>query len=393
MGGRASVIMVMGFIIILSIYQLNMARRSVEVVENVVDAYIRTAAHQIAVSGTNIAASRLYQDMTWRTGASAVPFQGGNFSISFGAGADTVEVIIVSTFRDYSDTIRAYFSGSRSYTDYAVFTDDENGMAWTPGDTVWGPMHTNGVFNHQNNASIVFYGKVTAGKNIASPPKNSKTQFMGGYEVGVFLPAVSGMTGIVNAAVSGGYTFPAPADTMKLEFKSNGNLVIYQNSLPLFPDPGTPLSTIAPNGSIYSAGPIEILGGVVNTTAAGLSVGSGNSIIFRDEVQYADNPETNPSSDDLVAFVSQNSIYLDNQTKNNWDMQAILMAVDGSLTATNMTKEGTFTYYGSYAQKNRGNAKMFQSFNKKYKYDERLRKKKPPFYPGMSNLSLVAWWE
>ena len=393
MGGRASLIMIMGFIVILSIYQQNMSRRSVEVVENVVDAYVNTAAHQIAVSGMNIAASRLYQDMGWRTGVSSVSFQGGTFNISFGAGIDTVEVIIAASFRSFQDTIRAYFSGSRSYTEYAVFTDDENGMAWTPGDTVWGPMHTNGIFNHQNKSDIVFYGKVTAGKNIASPPKNSKTKFLGGYEVGVFLPAIPPMTSLPIAAASGGYTFPSPGDTMKLEFKSNGNIVIHQNSIPLFPDPGTPMYTIAPNGAIYSAGPIEITGGVVNTTPAGLTVGSGTSIIFRDEVQYADNPEINPNSDDIVAFISQNSIYLDNQTKNNWYMQAVLMAINGSLAATNMTKEGSFDYYGSYAQKSRGNAKMFQSFNKKYKYDERLRNAKPPYYPGMSNLSLIAWME
>ena len=246
--------MIMGFIVILSIYQQNMSRRSVEVVENVVDAYVNTAAHQIAVSGMNIAASRLYQDMGWRTGVSSVSFQGGTFNISFGAGIDTVEVIIAASFRSFQDTIRAYFSGSRSYTEYAVFTDDENGMAWTPGDTVWGPMHTNGIFNHQNKSDIVFYGKVTAGKNIASPPKNSKTKFLGGYEVGVFLPAIPPMTSLPIAAASGGYTFPSPGDTMKIEFKSNGNIVIHQNSIPLFPDPGTPMYTIAPNGAIYSAG-------------------------------------------------------------------------------------------------------------------------------------------
>lgn len=385
--------MVMGFIIILTMYITNMSRRSVRAVDNMVDNYVRIKAHQIAISGMNIAASKLYQNFSWRSGMSNIPFQKGNLSIYFGAATDTVEVIVVSAFRGYADTVRAYFAGSGSFTDYTAYTDDENGMAWTPGDTVWGPIHTNDVLNHQNNSSIVFYGKVTAGKNIASPPKNAKTKFLGGYEVGVYLPTVSSINGLINAAGAGGYTFPSPSDTMKLEFKAGGNVVVWQNSTAVYPDPGINIYSLAPNGAIYSAGIVEIIGGIVNTTPMGAVVSSGSNIIFRDEVYYADNPETNPNSDDMIAFAATDYIYFDNQTKSNWYMQAVLMAANQSLSATVMNKNGTFNYYGSYYQKRRGNAKMFQSFNKKYKYDVRLRDKRPPFYPGMSNLKLISWWE
>ncbi len=69
------------------------------------------------------------------------------------------------------------------------------------------------------------------------------------------------------------------------------------------------------------------------------------------------------------------------------------MAVNGSLAALDMNKSGNFSYYGSYYQSSRGNAKMFQSFAKRYKFDTRLTNKRPPHYPTMSNLELIAWWE
>ena len=70
-----------------------------------------------------------------------------------------------------------------------------------------------------------------------------------------------------------------------------------------------------------------------------------------------------------------------------------MMSINEGLTATNMNKNGTFNYLGSIYQDVRGNAKMFQSFMKKFRHDERLNTITPPFYPGASDLQLLAWWE
>lgn len=393
MGGKASIYLVMGFTVILSFYLTDMARKSTRVVENVVDDYIRASAHQIAVSGMNLTASKLYQNPSWSSGFTNIPFQGGTFSVTMNIGSDTIEAISVSTYNSHNDTVRAYFAGSSIFTKYTAYTNNENGQAWAPGDTVWGPIHTNDVFNHQNKNNITFYGKVTAGKNIAPPPKSAKSNFIGGYEVGVYLPTVNNINSIISGASSGGYTWPYAPDTMKIQFLATGNIEVYRNSTPVYALPGTPLSTLAPNGAIYSSGAVEVLGGIVNTPATGITIGAGTNIIFRDAVTYADNPETNPNSDDMIAFVSNGNIYFDNSTKVDWFMQGVLMCATGSLTAVDMNKDGTFNYYGSYYQQSRGNAKMFHSFTKKYKRDIRLDNYRPPFYPGMNSLTLVAWWE
>ena len=179
---------------------------------------------------------------------------------------------------------------------------------------------------------------------------------------------------------------------MKIEFNADGTVDIYQNTTRILDD--IPLGTLAPNGAIYSAGNIEIIGtGKVDTPNGGTTIGSGGNILLSNEIQYKDNPETNPNSNDLLALVAWNDLIIDNYTKIDWNLQAVLMSVTGSLSATYMNKIGHMNYYGSAYQSVRGNAKMFQSFQKRYIHDERLDTMTPPFYPGMSSLHLVAWWE
>jgi len=404
MVGKASLLLLSGMIIVLMTYHQKMGNISTRAGENFFDYYSKEVAHQIAVSGVNIAATKIYKNGKWHSIKKSFDFQDGNLKtvlLSDTLGVDTIMVGTIGNYKGYIDTVIAYFGfisdNGSPYTKYVWFTHLENGVSWNPGDEVWGPLHTNGTLNHKNDATIIFHDKVTAGKGISSPPKTAKTQFLGGYEVGVYLPEITSINTLINAANSGGYKFPSSTDTMKIEFKADGNVVVYQNSTAIYPDPGTPMYTLAPNGAIYSEGPIVVLGGQVNTSATGLTVGSGDNVLFKNEIAYADNPQTNPNSDDVLGIVSWNDIIIDNSTKADWDLQAALMAVNGSLTAIDMNKNGTFNYYGSTYQQSRGNAKMFQSFTKKYRHDQRLAITPPPWYPGVSSSDskpyLIAWYE
>lgn len=404
MVGKASLLLLSGMIIILMTYHQKMGNMTTRAGDNFFDYYSKEVAHQIAVSGVNIAATKVYETGKWKVIEKGFNFQDGDLKtalLSDTTGLDTVIVATIGEYKGYIDTVMAYFGflseDGTPYTKYVWFTHQENGVSWKPGDEVWGPLHTNGTLNHQNDNTIIFHDKVTAGKGISSPPKTAKTQFLGGYEVGVYLPEITSMNTLINAATSGGYKFPSSTDTMKIEFKADGKIVMYQNSTPLYAEPGTSMYTVAPNGAIYSEGPVVILGGSVNTSATGLTIGSGDNVTLKNEVSYADDPTSNPNSDDILGIVSWNDITIDNSAKADWDVQAALMAINGSLTATDMTKNGTFNYYGSTYQQDRGNAKMFQSFTKKYRHDERLADKPPPFYPGVSTSSskpyLIAWYE
>ncbi len=392
MGGKASLILVMGVAYLLLIFQTQTGNISTHALDNYLDNYSKTISHQIAVSGMNIAAAKLYSNISWRGPLTNVSLNGGSFDIAFGGSGDTLIVYSIADFDGTPDTVIAYFSGTNELTKYAWYTAHENGVAWTPGDSIFGPIHTNGTLNHQNKSTIVFSGKVTAGKGIKPPPKRSKTQFLGGYEVGVYNTEVVDMGDISTTAATGGFDFVSGGDLLKIIFNADGTVDMYHDTTLIYDD--ELLGNIAPNGVIYTDGDLEVSGGGnVDTPAGGITIGANGTITFRDEVKYLDNPRTNPGSDDLLAFVAMDDLILDNSSKADWDLQCVLMSVSGSIAATDMNKNGTFTYYGSLYQSVRGNAKLFQSMNKRYYHDERLFDVTPPAYPGMSNLILLAWWE
>lgn len=392
MGGRAILILIMGVSYILLIFNTRTGNLSTNALINYLDYYSETNCHQIAVSGLNIAASHLYQDISWRGPLANIPMNSGTFTITFTSMGDTLAVTSIAVFEEVRDTVIAYFSSDNELVKYCWYTVDENGMAWTDGDSIYGPIHTNGTVNHQNKSSIVFTGKVTAGQGISPPPKNAKTKFLGGYEVGIYNTTVNNVSDIISSAVSGGYYYNSGGETLKIEFNNDGTVDIYQGSTKQYDD--VLLSSITSNGVIYTTGNIEVTGGgKVDTPAGGITIGAGGTVTFKDQVTYLDNPLTNPNSNDLLAFVAWDDIYLDNTTKTDWNIQSVLMSVNGSLGAMDMNKNGTFNFLGSVYQDNRGNAKMFQSFNKRYRHDTRLNNIVPPAYPGMTDLRLLAWWE
>ena len=85
-------------------------------------------------------------------------------------GLDSIEVRVRSwsylydqqlqTRYKLQDSIRAIFTNNTPISKYFWFTDDEQGIYWITGDSVWGPIHTNGVI--KINGSPVFMDKVTA---------------------------------------------------------------------------------------------------------------------------------------------------------------------------------------------------------------------------------------
>jgi hypothetical protein len=392
MGGKAALIVVFGLTFLFSAYQLRTGSVTTRAADNLYTYYETKTAHQISVSGLNIAAAKLYEDNTWRGPMTHMPFRGGEFNLDFVNFGDTLVVACEGRYEGVIDTVMAFFSLNNPYTKYTFFTFQENGVNWAPNDTVWGPIHTNATLNHQNDASIVFFGKVTAGKGISAPPKNAKTQFLGGYEVGVYVPQVTNMTDLVSAATAGGFLSANAADTLKIEFNNDGTLDVFINSGLVHDD--ITFGALAPNSAIYAAGPVVVGGpGPVDTPTGGISIGSGSTMQLENPFKYADDPLTNPSSDDLLALISMDNINFNNQTIADWDMQCVLMTINGSLTATDMVKNGSFDYLGSVYQNVRGNAKMFQSFMKKYHHDIRLNHMTPPFYPGANDLQLIAWWE
>ena len=68
MGGKALVLVISGFSLIFLVIAQNFGSVSNRSVDNYVDYYNESVAHNIAVSGANIAANEIYIDPTWDDG-------------------------------------------------------------------------------------------------------------------------------------------------------------------------------------------------------------------------------------------------------------------------------------------------------------------------------------
>jgi len=137
-----------------------------------------------------------------------------------------------------------------------------------------------------------------------------------------------------------------------------------------------------------------------------LTIYAGDDIFIDDDVVYADDPNTNPDSDDLLGLVAGDKVFVTDNAPNNNDLniQACLMAVNGKFTAENYSTRpvaGELRVTGSIVQNQRGPVGTFSrwtgsithGFSKRYKYDPRLYSKSPPYYPYIRHLHLVSWWE
>jgi hypothetical protein len=286
---------------------------------------------------------------------------------------------------------------------YFWFTNEEGTIYWITGDTVWGPLHTNTTI--LTSGSPVFYGKVTAYKGINPNPmtKSNKAKFYGGWEVGVNNAVPSDVSHLVNAADvgNGGAAVNTKSIYNKVttfDFQADGSVIRTVQGDP--PDTVS-VAFIAPKGAVRSTENIRVKG----EFNGAVSFYTTKSIYIDDNLVYADNPQINPYSDDILGLVANNNIYVtDNAANNsNCQIQACLMAINGKFGAENYSTRpvaGILDMTGSIVQNQRGAVGTFGSggiinhgFSKRYRFDPRLSSLSPPNYPYIKSLRLVAWWE
>ncbi len=408
--GKGSILTVFGFILAFSSYQMNMSRNVLATSQNVIDQFLLTQVYQASASGMNIAINRV-----WSTNSTS-----DTFLVTFPpcsclarispVNSDTVRIRVkawgyrydeeLNARYRYSDSIDAVFANNVPISKYFWFTDDEQGVYWITGDSVWGPVHTNGVIN--TSGSPVFHNKVTAGMGISPDPTASTAQFLGGWEIGIMNSIPTDLSNITDAANTGNAGQPVNTrciynTEVTFDFQADGS--VYRTVQ------GTPtdtvmFSSIAPTNAVYSTADIHVKG-VFNGRATLLTTGN---IWIDDDLVYSDNPLTNPNSNDLLGLVATNNIYVTDNAPNQTDvnLQACVMAVNGSFKAQNYGSRplsGHLNVTGSIVQKLRGAVGTFSGgiiqtgFQKRYRFDSRLSTISPPNYPFLKSLSLISWWE
>ncbi|MEK6572067.1 MAG: hypothetical protein AABZ61_11890, partial [Bacteroidota bacterium] len=214
MGGKAAVILVVGFGIILGKVAFNMNDLETKAVDNVSYYLETTMAHNLALAGANTALSMVYQNPSIRgvvtdppqftTG----PFAGGKYTATMDSiNPSLLRLRTVSTFTGLKDTVEISFRTlqDQSFSMFAWMTNFEGNVWWTTKDTVWGRVHSNNVLNVAG--SPVFWEKVTTAKQFNPKPgvPSNYAIFKNGYETGVAkIQFPTDLSQLISASTSGG---------------------------------------------------------------------------------------------------------------------------------------------------------------------------------------------
>jgi len=205
MGGKAILIVVLGFSLIFLIMEKNIGSASTRSVSNMADYHATVTAYNIAVSGANIAANQIYLNKSWKKGYKNISYQNGKINVTvdvLDAFRKIIRINSVGTFRGKKDTVQITLQPSK-FSKFAYYSQNEgNNIWWTTGDTVWGPLHSQDVMNI--DGSPVFMGKVTS-KKALNLRRGATPKFLGGFEQGVNLKLPkNGVKDLRTAARNGG---------------------------------------------------------------------------------------------------------------------------------------------------------------------------------------------
>lgn len=406
MGGKAALLLVLGFSSIMIVIGLNMNKFSSRAIDNSVTHYEVGIAKIIAKSGINLAASNLSRNSCWLPTGSPYSYMGNNtLKISLTDSNGIKTVTSVGTFREKSKTVEIKIVMA-NFAEYAYFSNVEGNIWWTGTDSVFGPFHTNDDVQVQGHP--YFAGPSTSHGGIVKYYNNEATDeptIIGKYTPGITIDIpTDGIADLSSHASSGGHVFSGHAQVF-MEFDEDS--IKYKYNLA---DPYTAVlaSTFAPNGIVYvSNGNLRIQG----TVNGKWSIGSNQSVYLDNDIVYSDVPDPmdkNDPSPDLLGILAKNNVIVTDNVANNSDINihAAIYCESGGFTSENYSTRpvsGSINLIGGITQEKRGIVGKFTTsggiksithgFDKNYKYDNRLQRIVPPYFPSTNTFKIISWLE
>ena len=425
MGGKASILLVLGFSMIFLVIGFNFGSLSTKSVENNIEYFSNSKSHNIAVSGANIALNHLFNDKDWDAGISNLSFDNGIINVTVNSDSSYKVVTSTGVFEDSESQVIVKLQPS-SYAKFAWYSGNMSSKVFVTGDTVWGPFHTQSKLNI--NGDPVFWGKVTSLKGLSITKGNPK--FYGGYESGIDVPLPvnyqftneksMAIDGVVN---HGGSSYFEGTDVW-LTFNSDGTVTYRTGSgsdSSLYSAPITQsLNAFAPKGVIYVKKGNIYASGTVNgkiTVAVGESSGAGNGNLYLvDNLTYRNSPMIfdpnqnkyikNESCSDMLGLLATNNVIVANTNENvnqkDIRIDASIFCAQGGFTIEDKTIPPSGTIFlrgGMVAAKeelvaqldNKGVVK--NGYKKHVIFDERFMLQIPPVFPGTGKFEIVSWYE
>jgi hypothetical protein len=391
MGGRASLLLVIGFGLIFMTMSSNFNSLTLKSIDGY-GAYLNEAmAYYIAVSGANMAANEIFIDRTWGKGFSGLSFNGGTLNVYVSnttagtagkveichippgnpgsrhtlwvpssalsahlahgdylgqcdsAVSSQVQTATIISEGTYAGITKAVIVELRpaSYAKYGNFYANMSAYPAT-GDTFNGPFHVNAKL--YTSGSPVFWGKVTTKSGLVMQGTKDP-KFYGGYSTGIDIPNDFDTSGLRANAASAGKVFRDTTGAnktvdVKLYFNADGTVTYSKRT-------GTgsystaktvAITTLAPNGLIYVEKGNIYTKGTVNGSVTMVASKKGSSgygqVIFEDNLIYNKNPKTYTNSTDMMGIVAESNIRIqDNTTTKGKDIytQASMYSVTGNI--------------------------------------------------------------
>jgi len=408
MAGKATFLVIIGFTLVFMVAIKNFGRISTDAVGNMVTYYTEMIAHNIAVSGANLASNEIFVDPTWTAGYSNKDFSGGKLNVSVqivDAYKNIRKIVSTGSYHGITSNVEVTLSPSK-FSRFAYYSVSEGaGIWWMARDTVWGPFHTQDNLRVSNHPT--FFGKASSLKSlIYQTNKNTdKPIFLGGYETGINLPLpTDAVDNMETAADAGGLELTG--DTVYICFVNDS--LKYKNSY------GASYTTVylpdaSPNGMIFAKNSVVRLKGTVkgqytvacNSTTT--STGKG-SIWLDDNIVYNQDPVQYPNSTDMLGICAENYVWITNNTPNGSDINihASIYSEKFGFGAQNYdtgSPRGNINLLGGIIQKTRAAVSQFSGstithgYAKRYRYDDRFMLASPPFFPGTGGFEIVSWLE
>jgi len=357
MGGRAAMLLVLGFSVIFLTIGFNFNSLTNSSVENAMDYFDETQAYNLAVSGANLAANQIFLDKSWTTGYQNISLGGGRINVYIGNNYSSTGSLVTSgktiichvppgnpdkaqtlsvgnsavaahlahgdylgecNSDTYSEEIATIFSEGTfngvtkvivvklKPSTFAKFGNYYSSMTAYPatGDTFAGPFHVNSSLTTYGRP--VFLGKVTCKGGLIKKGSPPKPIFNAGIQEGIDNPL---QVDFSNAQTNADYVFKASSSSkgidVRLYFNENGTVTYstkQQGSSTWSAETTKAISTLAPNGILYAdKGNFYIKGtldGRVTLYAAKNGKTGYGNIYFEDNMVYKDNPEIESDDDD-----------------------------------------------------------------------------------------------
>lgn len=411
--GKASLFLIMAFSGIFLVAGFYWGRMASRAVDNDVGYYDNTIAHNIAVSGANMAATQVYLNKAWMSGYNNIPFSGGTLDVKVeSAGLSKIRITSVGRYDGISKKVVVLIQPS-NYAKFCYYIEvfPSNTFLFT-GDTITGHFHTQDILNVKG--SPVFKGKASArgGLNMLPNQPATNPRFLGGFLSGIDIQLGEMNLDMEGIASSGGKLFSGAsgqAMDVGLTFLDDGSVRIRTRPLggSWSADSTARLSLLAQNGLLYvNNGNLYLKGtlnGAVTVVAEQVSPSTGN-VYIEDDIVYKNNPLDDSRSTDMLGIVCDHKILVLDNAANRSDVNicaTILSYNNGlGLENENMPYSGTLRVFGGLIEHQaritgrlNGSNQIVNGYHEKIEFDERFLNTFPPYFPATGKLEIVSWLE